>query len=316
MELVALPDRPVPEGARAGSVTTPDGIALRYARWEPTGTPRKGTVVIVQGRTEFIEKYFETIDDLRRRGFGVLAFDFRGQGGSSRLTGDLRKGHVRRFSDYQVDLETIMTQVALPDCRPPFYALAHSMGGAVMIQALKAGRGWFDRVVLSAPMIRLAQVPRPAGPRAALAALRLIGLGAMVIPGGSLEALSKRAFATNPVSTDPVRYARVAAYADIDRRLGMGAPTIAWVSESLKATAAFAHPFYGLDIRQPILILAAGKDPLVSTPAIEDFASRLKTAHTIVVRGAKHELLLERDVFREQFWAAFDAFVPGEQPFL
>jgi alpha-beta hydrolase superfamily lysophospholipase len=27
--------------------------------------------------------------------------------------------------------------------------------------------------------------------------------------------------------------------------------------------------------------------------------------------GAKHELLMEQDRFRSQFWAAFDAFVPG-----
>uniref|UniRef100_UPI0013D38986 alpha/beta hydrolase n=1 Tax=Citrobacter koseri TaxID=545 RepID=UPI0013D38986 len=75
---------------------------------EPTGAPRKGTLVIVQGRTEFIEKYFDVIDELRARGFGVLAFDWRGQGGSGRLTSDIRKGHVRRFSDYQIDFEAIM----------------------------------------------------------------------------------------------------------------------------------------------------------------------------------------------------------------
>ncbi len=316
MDLVALPDRPVPEGARAGTVTTVDGVPIRYARWEPTGAPRKGTLVIVQGRTEFIEKYFDVIDELRARGFGVLAFDWRGQGGSGRLTRDIRKGHVRRFSDYQIDFAAIMDTVVLPDCRPPFYALAHSMGGAIMIEALKDGRTWFDRVVLSAPMVGLAQVPRPTLPLAAVTALSWLGLGSMVIPGGSLEPLSKRPFGTNPVTSDPDRYARVGAYADIDRRLGMGSPTVSWVRESLKATAAFAHPLYAADIRQPILIIAAGKDPLVSTPAVEAFGTRLRAGHTVVVPGAKHEMLFERDVYRRQFWAAFDAFVPGEQPFL
>ena len=27
--------------------------------------------------------------------------------------------------------------------------------------------------------------------------------------------------------------------------------------------------------------------------------------------GAEHEVLMERDAVREQFWAAFDAFIPG-----
>jgi lysophospholipase len=30
-----------------------------------------------------------------------------------------------------------------------------------------------------------------------------------------------------------------------------------------------------------------------------------------VIPGARHEILMERDVIREEFWAAFDAFIPG-----
>ncbi len=30
-----------------------------------------------------------------------------------------------------------------------------------------------------------------------------------------------------------------------------------------------------------------------------------------VLDGARHEVLMERDRLREQYWAAFDAFVPG-----
>jgi lysophospholipase len=50
---------------------------------------------------------------------------------------------------------------------------------------------------------------------------------------------------------------------------------------------------------------------VVSNAAIEDFATMLRTGSHLVVAGAKHELLMEQDRFRTQFWAAFDAFVPG-----
>ena len=30
-----------------------------------------------------------------------------------------------------------------------------------------------------------------------------------------------------------------------------------------------------------------------------------------MIAGAKHEILQEQDRYRAQFWAAFDAFVPG-----
>ena len=36
------------------------------------------------------------------------------------------------------------------------------------------------------------------------------------------------------------------------------------------------------------------------------FRSRL-----IVIDGAEHEILMERDSLRDQFWVAFDKFIPG-----
>ncbi len=110
---------------------------------------------IFQGRAEFIEKYFEVVRDLRARGFAVATFDWRGQGLSQRALRDPRKGHVANFSEYTTDLETFMKEVVLPDCPPPLFALGHSMGAAVLIQAAAKGHRWFDRMVLTAPMIRL-----------------------------------------------------------------------------------------------------------------------------------------------------------------
>ena len=85
---------------------------------------------MLQGRAEFIEKYFETVRDLRARGFAVATFDWRGQGLSDRALADRHKGYVRNFSEYATDLEAFMEQVVLPDCPPPIFALGHSMGGA------------------------------------------------------------------------------------------------------------------------------------------------------------------------------------------
>jgi len=45
------------------------------------------------------------------------------------------------------------------------------------------------------------------------------------------------------------------------------------------------------------------------------FAVRLRAGSHLVIPGARHELLMEQDRYREQFWAAFDAFVPGSPMF-
>ncbi len=86
-----------------------------------------GTVLIMGGRAEFIERYSETIRELRRRGFHVASFDWRGQGGSDRLLRNPRKGHVRRFSDYRRDMDAVFAQL-MPKLPRPWFVLAHSMG--------------------------------------------------------------------------------------------------------------------------------------------------------------------------------------------
>src|ERR1700758_5619200 len=60
MNLVSFPANPVPDAAVTGTIKTPDGVSLRFARWEPP-PGRKGTVCLFQGRSEFIQKYFETV---------------------------------------------------------------------------------------------------------------------------------------------------------------------------------------------------------------------------------------------------------------
>ncbi len=128
MDLILTPDNPVPPGANVATIRAVDGMTLRTARWHPEGRSR-GTVVIAQGRAEFIEKYFETVGDLLKRGLTVVAFDWRGQGLSGRELDNSRKGHIDDFSLYERDLDAILDQVLIPFCPEPWFALGHSMGG-------------------------------------------------------------------------------------------------------------------------------------------------------------------------------------------
>ena len=310
MKLILIPANPVPDEAATAMLQTPDGVMLRYARWAPP-PGRKGTVCVFQGRTEFIEKYFEVVRDLRARGFAVATFDWRGQGLSERLLSDRFRGHIGNFSEYMTDLETFMKEVVLPDCPPPLFALAHSMGASVLIQAAAKGHRWFDRMVLTAPLIRLAQ-RRMFGMAPGLARLlRMSGRGGGYVPGGGATVLSTRPFLGNPLTSDPVRYARAAAVLEAEPALGLGAPTIAWADAAFRVMAQIRPTTWPARIRQPMLIVAAGQDHLVSTPAIETFAIHLRAGSHVIIPGALHEIMMEQDVFRNQFWAAFDAFVPG-----
>jgi len=310
MRLVSIPANPVPDNVVTGTLKTPDGVSLRFARFSPPAG-RRGTVCIFPGRTEWIEKYFETVRDLRNRGFAVALLDWRGQGLSDRALGDRLKGYVGNFSEFDTDLATFMREVVLPDCPPPVFALGHSMGATILIRAAYSGHRWFDRIVLCAPMVGVAFLKSMSIAGTVLRTLRLSGFGDMYVPGRYRGVLDLRPFAGNILTTDPVRYARNAAILEAEPLLGLGGPTVTWCDAAFQAMHAMHEQSYPARIRQPILIVAAGRESVVSNPAIEEFAMLLRAGSHLVVVGAQHEILMEQDRYRSQFWAAFDAFVPG-----
>jgi lysophospholipase len=314
MKLVSIPANPAPENYVTGTIKTPDGVSLRFARWPPPAG-RRGTVCIFQGRGEWIEKYFETVRDLLARGFAVAALDWRGQGLSDRRLRDRHKGYVHDFSDYDTDLETFIREIVLPDCPPPLFALGHSTGATMLIRAAHRGRRWFDRMVLIAPLIGLAGIGSSPTAQIAVRALRLFGFGGMYVPGGDVGVMEARPFVGNILTSDPVRYARNGAILEAEPMLGLGRPTVAWCDAAFRAVRVLQERSYPGQIRQPILIIAAGNDAVVSNAAIEDFATLLRAGSHLVIIGSQHEILMEQDRFRSQFWAAFDAFVPGTASF-
>jgi lysophospholipase len=301
---------PVPPGCIVEAITTRDGLRLRTMRWAPTTRARKGTVALFPGRAEFLEKYFETAAELLDRGFCVAALDWRGQGGSQRLLADSRKGHVRRFSDYQSDIEAFFRIVVAQHCPQPWFGLAHSMGGAILIDAAHGARVPIERLVCSAPMLGIHGVS-PLRTRILAQILCLLGLGQRYIPGGGSTSIMTKPFAGNPLTSDPGRHERNGRIAASRPELAIGDPTIGWVRAAFGAMRRLADPQFAATLRLPLLIVAAGQDEVVSTPAIETFAAASRVASAIVLPGARHEILQESDAIRAAFWAAFDAFVPG-----
>ena len=85
-----------PKGGKAFFFTTSDQVRIRVAIWNTESTV--GTIILQSGRTEFIEKYFEVIQEFISRGFCIAMFDWRGQGLSDRLIDNPYLGHIEDFS--------------------------------------------------------------------------------------------------------------------------------------------------------------------------------------------------------------------------
>jgi len=310
MTLTSTIDNPAPPGAIEEDVRTADGFRLRAVRWTPSGAER-GTVALLEGRGEFIEKYFEAAKDLLARGFAVAALDWRGQGGSDRALRNAKKGHVDDFSQFERDLEAFVAEILEPHCPRPWFGLGHSMGAAALLIVDAQGRCPFERLVLTSPMIAVKGVDHRGAARFVVEILDSLGFGGAFAPRNSGETFWSRPFEGNVFTTDATRFARIAGLTAAAPHLFLGGPTVGWTHAAFRAMRRFDDPTFPRRANTPILIVASGADQVTDCAATERFAARLRGGRIIVIEGAEHEIMIERDALRDQFWAAFDAFVPG-----
>lgn len=296
---------PIPPGLAAEWVVRPDGARLRAALAAPAGRPR-GSVVLSGGRTEPIEKYLEVIEELRARGFAVLAHDWRGQGLSHRLLADRLKGHVDSHEPLVADLAALVDRYR--DRLPaPRIAIGHSMGGCLTLLWLSgAGAGDLAGCVLSAPMLGLHTGQLPPGIARAIARLRcLLGAAERYGPAGP-GAPFEQPFAGNPLTHDQARFARHRAQIAACPDLALGAPTWGWLDAAFRGMALLARPERLRRIEVPVVICAAQRDRVVDAAALRRAAHLLPRGRYVEVPGAYHEILMETDERRAYFWWAFD----------
>jgi lysophospholipase len=303
--LIGVPQAPVPKDGAAGWIEGAGGVQLRAALFPATGAPR-GSVVLSGGRTEPIEKYFEVIEELRARGFCVLAHDWRGQGLSARLLKDPRLGHATRPGDFVADFQALLAAYE-PQLPKPWVAFAHSMGASLVALALAAGERRFAAAVLTAPMfgILTGAVPVPLAKLLAGLANRL-GAGGAMAPGLRYDPLDL-SFEGNILTHDRRRFERFQAQLAACPELALGPPTWGWLNFAFEAMDGLERCLAAIET--PLLMLAAGDERLVDPAAIRRFAARLPTGRLVEVAGALHEVLQETDEIRNVVWREFDAFV-------
>jgi lysophospholipase len=286
------------------------GARLRHARWNAPGTPR-GTVVILTGRGEFIEKYAtEIVGELLGRGYCVFALDWRGQGLSDRPLADRSKGHIDDFATYMADLRLFLDEVVAPAAPRPILALCHSMGAHIALRVLaENGSSPLAAAVLTSPMTAL---KREAMLRSVLMLMPempvveeryLFGTGPFV--------LLAREFNANFVTHDERRYRFTDQWFTADPRLALGGPTLGWARQAARSMTAALAPGYLERIELPLVLVSAGEDPLIDSRSHAGVAARLRHGELFNIAGAKHEVMMETDELRSLFWEAFDRLAKG-----
>ncbi len=298
--------------AQARWLFAADRVKLRALFWPREGA--RGTVLMLTGRTEHAEKFGPTAARLAAAGYASAAIDWRGQGLSQRLTDDPRKGHVGRFSDYQLDLAAFVAASEAFGLPGPRYMLAHSMGGCIGLRALLSGSD-FAAAAFSAPMWGIL-VP---GGRDALFARLLgtmarAGLSLRYAPppaSGPLNYLQSAPFAGNTLTTDPEAWGWMRAQLAANPELVIAGPTIGWTAAALAECRALARlPSPAL----PCLTGLGGQERIVNPAAIESRMAHWPGGTLLRLPGAQHELLKESPALRDRFLSAAIALFDGRIP--
>jgi lysophospholipase len=124
----------------------------------------------------------------------------------------------------------------------------------------------------------------------------------------------KLPFVLQIVTSDAKRYARNQALLAADPELRLNGPTWGWLGAALHAIDLLEKPGYAETITTQALVIGAGRDRVCDTEAARAFAARMPDARYVEIAGAQHEILMERDPLRAEWWAAADAFLKKNAP--
>lgn len=304
--------RAIPASATESCWTLPDGHALRRIDW-PQG-PR-GSILFMPGRGDAYEKWLETLDGWHAQGWQVTSADWRGQAGSGRLGHDATTGHVPDFAVWVADYAALYADWAART-PGPHVAVAHSMGGQIVLRAVAEGAVRPDALVLSAPMLGIhpTWIPARVLHRVARA---VVGLGDPARPawkGGEKPGAVPRARSLL-LTHDDGRYDDEDWWRRQRPFIGMGAASWGWIERALASIRELEAPGVLEAVSVPTLLLGTAIDGLVSWPAIRRAAGRLPQGELVGFGSeCRHEILREVDPVRDRALAAIGDFLDRRAP--
>ena len=273
------------------------GLQIRAAWW--TGGA-KGTVVLLPGRTECIEKYGRAAGEFVARGYSVATIDWRGQGLSDRLVRDPLVGHVGDMAEYQADLDALLAAIAEAGLPQAWFVLGHSMGGAIGLRAL-VRKLPFRAAVFSAPMwgIQLSPWLRPVAWALTTLAPR-VGLGARYAPTtGPVSYLLQAPFEDNVLTRDRAMWDYMRAQVATFPGLALGGPSLTWLGAALRECAALAAlPAPDL----PTICAMGPAERVIDLPAVHRRMAGWAKGQLDLYPGAQHEIMMESPAVRQGFF--------------
>jgi len=265
----------------------------------------KGSIVLINGRTESMAKYAETIFDLNQQGYSVYLLDHRGQGFSDRMLENPNKGYVKDFFNYVFDLDTFINEHVLVDNPKHLWALSHSMGGAILALYLLEYPNVFESVIFLSPMfqINFGATGENLTYKIAKAA------PSKTASWASVKSLLAKKFEKNKITSSRARFEMIQNIVREYPETDMGHPTFGWVEQSILAGRHLRRRAGELHL--PMLVIQGGYDKVISIDASKQVCEHASGCQYSVFETARHNLLMETDAIRNN---TLDIIVSFFQP--
>lgn len=275
----------------------PGAMRIRVAYWH---TGQKGTVLMLPGRTECIEKYGRMAGDMAARGYSVITIDWRGQGLADRALPDRNSGHVDDFAEYQEDLDAMLAEAERAGLPKPWFLMAHSMGGCIGLRALMR-KVPVRAAVFSAPMwgISMAAWLRPVATVVTTLAGSLGQAHRYAPTTGPETYLLQVPFEGNVLTTDREMWAYMKAQVEAVPDLALGGPSLAWLRAALRECGALsAMPAPAI----PTICALGTAEKVVDVPPIHLRMAAWANGQLDLYPGAEHEIMMEGPAVRQRFY--------------
>jgi len=291
-----------------------DHQLIRYGVARPPHKNPKRCLLLLNGRSEFMEKYQPVVEQLISRGFHVISLDWRGQGLSVRELENRDKGYIHSFQCYLDDLTLFYSRIVAP-LGLPVTVLAHSMGGHIALRFMARRGATIQNAVLVSPMVDIYTAPIPRF-LAGILARQMVRWGGKksYIPGNGDYHREGVRFAHNPLSHDPKGFWMEHHCIEKNRDLALGGVTWGWLKAAFDSIDVLNAKGGAQRINRPVLLLSAAEDRVVSCKAQEKLCRNLPRGFFVSVPRARHEILNETTSVRSFFWQAFDKFITETHP--
>jgi lysophospholipase len=285
---------------------TPNGHALRYTTFIPAETSvyaKPLTVLLLHGRATFIEYYEPLILPLLERGVRVITYDLEGQGLSTRLLENPKKGYIDSFQTYLENLHAFISDCVQKE-EGAFMLMGYSLGGHIALRYLQEHPNAADGAFVLSPMLG---IPVDWVSKTLVHLLYYAGFDESFVPNANEISFALRMrFEENDYTRDPDRFRDIQKLINHFENHAIGGTTFGWTKNAFDSCQLLLNK--ADTFKTPTYILLGGGDSIIETTAAETFCKQASACRYKIIEGAYHELFREDANTQATLWKAFDTF--------